>query len=131
MRDTDSLMIISDDNDDSCLYIDENIFDSWTNQQQNKSTNTGNPFELDFFFLSSLNRFQTRSSQTILTSNTSLLQKRHRTTFCQAEYFATRMQETNTNDDNKIKEEEEEEQRIEVMKKQRSQTESLIISSSS
>ena len=87
MTDNDCSMIISDDDDDSRLYIDENISDSLYNQQQTKSTNTGNPFELDFFLLDHLNRYQTRSSQTVLTSNTSLLLKRHRSTFLSSRIF--------------------------------------------
>ncbi|CAF3376611.1 unnamed protein product [Rotaria sp. Silwood1] len=115
MTDTDSLMVISVDEqdiqkydeDESCLYIDENIFDSMNNssQQSTKSTNTGNAFELDLILIANINRYQTRSSQTILTSNTSLLIKRNRSTVCQAEYFATITQETNTDSMNKEDEE--------------------------
>ena len=104
----------------SRLYIDENCFPSWDNQQQTKSTNTGNPFELDFFFVSSLNRFQTRASQTILTSDTRRLRRRHRATLCQAEYFATSTQGTNTT--NGDTSEKNEEKRIEVRKRSRMQT---------
>ncbi|CAF0882393.1 unnamed protein product [Rotaria sordida] len=117
MTDNDSLMIISDDEqdikkfdeDESRLYIDENIFDSMNNssQQSTKSTNTGNAFELDLILIANINRYQTRSSQTILTSNTSLLIKQNRSTFCQAEYFSTITQETNTDHMN-----EEDEERI-------------------
>ncbi|CAF1401412.1 unnamed protein product [Adineta steineri] len=122
MTDSDSLMIISDDEDNSRLYIDENVVDSWNNQQlQTKSTNTGNAFELDFFLIAYFNRYQTRSSQTVLTSNTNLLLKRHRSTFCQAEYFATMTQETNTMNEH--------EERIAVVKKQKTYNEDLILSS--
>jgi hypothetical protein len=122
MTDSDSLMVISDDEQDiqdSRLYIDENVFDSGNNhnQQQTKSTHTGNPFELDFFLIAHLNRYKTRSSQTVLTSNTSLLLKRHRSTFCQAEYFSTMTQQTNTNYDINNKEE-----CIAVVKKQTTTT---------
>ncbi|CAF4580924.1 unnamed protein product [Rotaria socialis] len=116
MIDSDSVMIISDDEQDineSRLYIDENVFDSvnCSGQQSSKSINTGNPFELDFILLTNLNRYQTRSCQTILTSNTSLLLKRNRSTFCQAEYFATTTKATNTEHFN------DEEERILVAKK--------------
>jgi hypothetical protein len=125
MTDRDSLMVISDDEQDiqdSRLYIDENVFDSGNNrnQQQTKSTHTGNPFELDFFLIAHLNRYKTRSSQTILTSNTSLLLKRHRSTFCQPEYFSTMTQQTNTNHDINNKEE-----CIAVVKKQTTTTQKI------
>ena len=121
MIDSESLLNEHESNDKhSRLYIDENLFPYWNNQQQTKSTNTGNPFELDFFSLSSVNRFQTRSSQTILTSDTSRLRKRHRATLCQAEYFATSTQETNTTAGSGS--EKNEEKRIEVMKKPRMQS---------
>ncbi|CAF0816920.1 unnamed protein product [Rotaria sp. Silwood1] len=136
MTDTDSLMVISVDEqdiqkydeDESCLYIDENIFDSMNNssQQSTKSTNTGNAFELDLILIANINRYQTRSSQTILTSNTSLLIKRNRSTVCQAEYFATITQETNTDSMNK-----EDEERISVIKKQRTENINLLLSLSS
>jgi len=104
------------------LYIDENVFDFGNNhnQQQTKSTYTGNPFELDFFLIAHLNRYKTRSSQTVLTSNTSLLLKRHRSTFCQAEYFSTMTQQTNTNHDINNKEE-----CIAVVKKQTTTTQKI------
>jgi hypothetical protein len=133
MTDSDSLMVISDDEQDTQeldedefrLYIDETVFDSMNNstQQSTKSTNTGNPFELDFNFIANVNRYQTRSSQTILTSNTNLLLKRHRSTICQAEFFATMNKETNTNHDTNNKEE-----RILVMKKQRTENVELLSS---
>ncbi len=133
MTDSDSLMVISDDEhdiqesdeDEFRLYIDENVFDSVNNstQQSTKSTNTGNPFELDLIFIENVNRYQTRSSQTILTSNINHLLKRHRSTICQAEYFATMTQETNTNHDNNDKEE-----RISVVKKQRTEDVDLLLS---
>jgi hypothetical protein len=136
MTDSDSLMVISDDEqdiqeldeDEFCLYIDENVFDSVNNsaRQSTKSTNTGNPFELDSIFIANLNHYQTRSSQTILTSNTNLLLKRNRSTICQAEFFATMTQETNTNHDNNDQEE-----RISVVKKQRTETVDLLVSLSS
>ena len=136
MTDSDSLMVISDDEQDtqesdevnSRLYIDENILDSGNNhnQQQTKATNTGNPFELDFFLIALLNHYQTRSSQTVLTSNTSLLLKRHRSTFCQAEYFSTMTQQTNTTHVINDKEE-----CIAVVKKQRIQNVDLLLSLSS
>lgn len=119
MTDNDSLMIISDDDDDeNHLYIDENVLDSI--QQSTKSTNTGNPFELDLFVIENINRYQTRSSQTVLTSNINFLLKRHRSTICQAEYFATITQETNTNHDK--------EERIPVVKKQRTGDVNLLLS---
>ncbi|CAF4488023.1 unnamed protein product [Rotaria sp. Silwood1] len=116
------------DEDESCLYIDENIFDSMNNssQQSTKSTNTGNAFELDLILIANINRYQTRSSQTILTSNTSLLIKRNRSTVCQAKYFATITQETNTDSMNK-----EDEERISVIKKQRTENINLLLSLSS
>ncbi|CAF0923541.1 unnamed protein product [Rotaria sp. Silwood1] len=136
MTDTDSLMVISVDEqdiqkydeDESRLYIDENIFDSMNNssQQSTKSTNTGNAFELDLILIANINRYQTRSSQTILTSNTSLLIKRNRSTVCQAKYFATITQETNTDSMNK-----EDEERISVIKKQRTENINLLLSLSS
>jgi len=136
MTKSDSLMVISDDEqdiqesdeDEFRLYIDENVFDSMNNsaQQSTKSTNTGNPFELDFIFIANINRYQTRSSQTILTSNTNLLLKRHRSTICQAEFFATMNQETNTDHDTNNKEE-----RILVIKKQKIENVELISSLSS
>ncbi|CAF4526690.1 unnamed protein product [Rotaria sp. Silwood1] len=116
------------DEDESRLYIDENIFDSMNNssQQSTKSTNTGNAFELDLILIANINRYQTRSSQTILTSNTSLLIKRNRSTVCQAKYFATITQETNTDSMNK-----EDEERISVIKKQRTENINLLLSLSS
>jgi hypothetical protein len=124
MTDSDSLMVISDDEDESRLYIDENIFDSMNNhiQQQTKSTNTGNPFELDWILIDNMNRYQTRSSQTILTSNTNLLFKRNRSTLCQAEYFQTMTRETNTDHENNDKEE-----RIPVVKKQRTENNDFLL----
>ncbi|CAF2400148.1 unnamed protein product [Rotaria sp. Silwood2] len=129
-------MVISDDeqdiqeydDDESRLYIDENVFDSMTNssQQSTKSTNTGNAFELDLALIANINRHQTRSSQTILTSNTSLLIKQNRSTVCQAEYFATITQETNTDHTN-----DEDEDRILVIKKQRTDNINLLLSLSS
>jgi hypothetical protein len=114
MTNSDYLMVISDDGEESDedefrLYIDENVFDSI--QQSTKSTNTGNPFELDWSFITNIHRYQTRSVQTILTSDTNLLLKRHRSTSCQAEFFATMTKETNTNYND--------EERIPVVKKQR------------
>ena len=100
------------DEDENCLYIDETAVDSV--DQCNKSINTGNPFELDLILLESINRYQTRSSQTILTSNDNLLFKRNRSTVCQAEYFDTMTQESNTNQNFN-----EQEERIGVVKKQR------------
>lgn len=119
MTDSESLLNISyeediDESDTRRLYIDETIFhcENSSNQQSTKSTNTGNPFELDFLFLVNLNRYQTRSSQTLLTSHINHLFKRHRSTLCQAEYFTTISQQTNTEHDDQ-------EERIPVMKKQR------------
>jgi hypothetical protein len=91
--------------------------------QSTKSINTGNPFELDSIFVENINRYQTRSSQTILTSNMNLLLKRHRSTICQAEYFATMTQETNTNQNSN-----EQEERIAVVKKQRTENLDLLSS---
>ncbi len=133
MTDSDSLMVISDDEqdiqefdeDESRLYIDENIFDSMNNnhiQQQTKSTNTGNPFELDLILIDNINRYQTRSSQTILTSNINLLLKRNRSTLCQAEYFQTMTKETNTIQENKDKEE-----CVPVVKKQRTENNDFLV----
>jgi hypothetical protein len=120
MTDSDSLKVISDE-DECRLYIDEMVVDSVN--QLTKSINTGNPFELDWIFIENINRYQTRSSQTILTSNTNLLLKRHRSTICQAEYFATMTQETNTNQDYN-----EHEERVAVVKKQRTENIDLLSS---
>ena len=90
MTDSDSLMVINgDDEDQSRLYIDETVSDCWnqSREQASKSINTGNPFELDWIFLAYVNRYQTRSSQTILTSNTNLLFKRHRSTILSSRIF--------------------------------------------
>lgn len=123
MTDSDSLKVISDE-DECRLYIDETAVDF--GNQSTKSINTGNPFELDWIFIENINRYQTRSSQTILTSNTNLLLKRHRSTICQAEYFATMTQETNTNQDYN-----EHEERVAVVKKQRTENIDLLSSISS
>jgi hypothetical protein len=123
MTDSDSLKVISDE-DECRLYIDETAVDF--GNQSTKSINTGNPFELDWIFIENINRYQTRSSQTILTSNTNLLLKRHRSTMCQAEYFATMTQETNTNQDYN-----EHEERVAVVKKQRTENIDLLSSISS
>jgi hypothetical protein len=123
MTDSDSLKVISDE-DECRLYIDETAVDF--GNQSTKSINTGNPFELDWIFIENINRYQTRSSQTILTSNTNLLLKRHRSTMCQAEYFATMAQETNTNQDYN-----EHEERVAVVKKQRTENIDLLSSISS
>jgi len=123
MTDSDSLKVISDE-DESRLYIDETAVDF--GNQSTKSINTGNPFELDWIFIENINRYQTRSSQTILTSNTNLLLKRHRSTMCQAEYFATMTQEINTNQDYN-----EHEERVAVVKKQRTENIDLLSSISS
>ncbi len=120
MTDSDSLKVISDE-DECRLYIDETAVDF--GNQSTKSINTGNPFELDWIFIENINRYQTRSSQTILTSNTNLLLKRHRSTICQAEYFATMTQETNTNQDYN-----EHEERVAVVKKQRTENIDLLSS---
>jgi hypothetical protein len=120
MTDSDSLKVISDE-DECRLYIDETAVDF--GNQSTKSINTGNPFELDWIFIENINRYQTRSSQTILTSNTNLLLKRHRSTMCQAEYFATMTQETNTNQDYN-----EHEERVAVVKKQRTENIDLLSS---
>ena len=128
MTDSDSLMDISDDDDDDeqdlSLYIDETVSDcqSHSNRQANKSTNTGNSFELDLFFLANINRYQTRSSQTLLTSHVNLLFQRNRSTICQAEYFSTMVQATNTEQDYHQHEE-----RIPVVKRQRLSSPSFLI----
>ena len=113
MTDSDSLMLISDDeedfeafdNDDARLYIDETFVSPPDRHRPTRSTNTGNAFELSLILLANLQRYQTRSSQTILTSNTALLLKRHRSTYCQVEYFDRSAQETNTERSNEMKEE--------------------------
>ena len=130
---TDNLMVISDDeyniekfdDDESRLYIDEHVSDSTNNssRQSTKSVNTGNAFELDSMLIANINRYRTRSTQTILTSNRSLLLKRHRSTFCQAEYFETLTQETNTDYDGNN-----EEERILVVKKQRTENVNMLLS---
>ena len=115
MADSESLLNISDEDDGPRpLHIDETFFhcENSSNHQTSKSTNTGNPFELDFLFLVNLNRYQTRSSQTLLTSHIDLRFKRHRSTICQAEYFPKNSQQTNT-------ESNDQEERIAVVKRQR------------
>jgi hypothetical protein len=121
MTDSDSSMMnIAADEDSARLYIDENVCDPQPHRQQTRATNTGNPFELDFFLLASLNRFRTRSSQTVLTSDTSLLRKRHRATICQAQCFAVRTQDTSTSDD--------EEERVVVIKKSKTRDDRSLLS---
>lgn len=107
------------DEDESRLYIDESVFGSMNHndRQASKSINTGNPFELDLNLIANLNRYRTRYCQTILTSNTNLLVQRNRSTFCQAEYFSTITQETNTDCDNNN----EKEERILVVKRKRTE----------
>jgi hypothetical protein len=115
MTKSDSLMVISDDeedfdafdNEDARLYIDETFVSPLDRRhhQPTRSTNTGNPFEMNPLLLANLRRCQTHSSQTTLTSNTALLLKRHRSTCCQAEYFQRSTKETNTERSNEMKEE--------------------------
>lgn len=112
MTKSDSLMVISDDeedfeafdNEDARLYIDETFVSPFDHRQPTRSSNTGNPFELNPLLLANLHRYQTRSSQTTLTSHAALLLKRHRSTCCQAEDFQRSTKETNTEQDNEIKE---------------------------
>jgi hypothetical protein len=101
MAHSDSLVMISDDDDDDpepCLYIDESTCDTMVDArfQQTKSTNTGNPFELDWIVAVNIHRYQTRSCQTTLTSHGIQAVQRHRSTVCQPEYFHTSTRETNT-----------------------------------
>lgn len=96
-------MEISDDDQQDCstFYIDETVSNCQGHSigQANKSTNTGNPFELDPFFLATINRYQTRFSQTFLTTHLDLLFQRNRSTICQPEYFSTMAQAINTDQD--------------------------------
>ena len=72
---------------DDRLIIDE-TFDSADFLLTTRSTNTGNPFELDSFFLAYRSRFQSRSSQTVLTLNGNFFAlKKTRSTSCNAEYL--------------------------------------------
>jgi hypothetical protein len=88
---------IFDNTDDGIrLYIDETIGPVHCELSTSKSTNTGNPFELDCFLLTNINRHQTRSSQTVLTSTIVSLRKQHRSTSCQVTCFDTFTKETNT-----------------------------------
>ena len=100
MAHSDSLVMISDDEDDlePCLYIDECTRDTMLDSrvQQTKSANTGNPFELDWIVVVNIHRHQTRSCQTTLTSNGIHAVQRHRSTVCQPDYFHTVTRETNT-----------------------------------
>lgn len=93
-----------DDDEDLRLFIDEN-FDEFSLCPSSRSTNTGNPFELDPFFFVNLQRIRTRSSQTELKSENQLVFYRHRSTSCQKEIFSNFHRETNT-DETKLTDEE-------------------------
>lgn len=87
--------MIDSDDEESRLYIDESI--TSLSVQCDRSTITGNPFELDPFLLILRQRYQTRSAQTQLTSkNDHLLFHRHRSTSCRIEDFQNVDRETNT-----------------------------------
>lgn len=82
----------SDEVQNNCLIIDENYI-SIDSRQPMKSTNTGNPFELDRFFF---DRHRTRASQTNLTLNGNFSLKIHRSTISESFYFDHQSCSTNT-----------------------------------